>query len=148
MKRIVTAAIAASLLAGAMGPPSNAEEARQRESRRERQCRYQWLNQGTWTAREERLTAECVVARWPVPGGLDTFERVLMCESGFNRLAFNPNGPYVGLAQHALGYWPSRLAAYTPTHWTLRPRWQNSRSAIAITARMVRAVGWGPWSCY
>ena len=121
-------------------------EADQQEMR-EKQCRYQWVDPGTWTAREERRTTECVVQRWSVPGGLSTFIRVIDCESGWYREAYNPNGPYVGLGQHALSAWPGRVGTYSPPLWNLNPRWQNSRTMLTVTARMVHSVGWGPWSC-
>lgn len=114
---------------------------------RSRECRYQGVDNATWTAHEEALTAACVVGKWSVPGGLSNFRRIIDCESGWNRLAYNPSGPYVGLGQHALSAWASRVRSYTPVHWTLRPAWSNSRTMLTITARMMHAVGLGPWSC-
>jgi hypothetical protein len=105
---------------------------------RQEQCKFQGLDRGIWTQREEDRTARCVLRRWPVPGG---------CESGWWRLAYNSGGPYVGLFQHALSSWYDRVRSYAPTWWHLRPWWGNSRSAITVTALMVRAVGWSPWSC-
>jgi len=117
------------------------------DERRANQCRFQHLDPGRWTAREEDRTARCVLKRWPVEGGLAKFRAVGDCESGWWRKAYNPSGPYVGLFQHALSSWPYRVAAYRPTWWSLRPGWRNSRSQIVVTARMVREVGWGPWTC-
>jgi hypothetical protein len=114
---------------------------------RQEQCRFQGLDRGIWTQREEDRTTWCVLRRWPVPGGLTKFRAVGMCESGFNRFAYNPGGPYVGLFQHALTSWSYRVQSYEPTWWHLRPWWANSRTAITITALMVRATGWGAWSC-
>jgi len=113
---------------------------------RERQCRYQWVDKGTWTAREEAITARCVVARWSVPGGLTTFIGTIECESHWYRLAYNPAG-YVGLAQHDVESWSGRVRSYAPPLWGLSPRWQNSRTMLTITVRMVHSMGWGPWSC-
>jgi hypothetical protein len=121
-------------------------QANQQEMR-EKQCRYQWVDPGTWTAREERRTAECVTRRWSIPGGYTTFSTVIGCESGWNRLAYNPAGPYVGLGQHALSSWISRLWVYRPPLWNLNPRWQNSRTMLTITVRMMHSVGLSPWSC-
>jgi hypothetical protein len=121
-----------------------------RETPRERQCRFQWIDRGTWTAREERLTTECVLARWPVSGGIDFFSRVIACESGWNRFAYNPNGPYLGLAQHGEEWWPDRVRQWLPERWRAGLkwwRWVNSRTQIVVTARMAHAGGWGPWSC-
>jgi hypothetical protein len=121
-------------------------QANQQEMR-ERQCRYQWVDKGAWTAREEARTARCVVARWSVPGGLEAFDRIISCESGWNREAYNPSGPYVGLGQHDLGSWASRFRSYDPEWWHLSSRWQNSRTMLTITARMMHSVGLSPWSC-
>lgn len=160
MKRVVvTAAIAATLAGWAIGPPSNAAEARLADSQtaapgdanrqlRERTCRFQWLDPGTWTAREERRTTDCVLARWPVEGGEPKFVAVGACESGWWRFA-NNGGSYLGLFQHAASAWYWRVRSYMPDGWRVGPwtRWTNSRAQIVVTARMVHAGGWGPWSC-
>jgi hypothetical protein len=114
---------------------------------RQEQCRFQGLDKGIWTQREEDRTTWCVLQRWPVPGGLIKFRSVIGCESGWWRLAYNAGGPYVGLAQHALASWYDRVRSYAPTWWHLRPWWGNSRTMLVVTALMVRAVGWSPWSC-
>lgn len=114
---------------------------------RSAQCRFQSLDPGVWTNREEQRTAWCVERRWPVPGGIGKLSAVIDCESGWSRFAYNPSGPYVGLAQHDLSSWPYRVQSYRPTWWYLRPGWKNSRTQIVTTVRMVRAVGWGPWAC-
>ncbi len=147
MRCVITAALAATILAsGAGGLPRGSAEPPARTSVREHECRFQWVDPGTWTPREERLTTDCVLARWPVPGGSATFRSIIACESGWNRFAYNP-APYLGLGQHSARYWPGRVRTYTPARWTLRPRWTNSRTQIVVTARMMRAQGLGPWSC-
>ena len=148
MKPVVYAAAITLLLSGGVtGPPEASADDRQ-EQLRERQCRYQWLDQGTWTAREERRTALCVLGHWSVPGGWDTFQRVAACESGWYRFASN-GGSYLGLFQHAAAYWPSRVSSSMPNAWKIGPwqQWANSRSQIVTTARMVHSGGWGPWAC-
>jgi hypothetical protein len=110
------------------------------------QCRFQHLDKGTWTQHEEDVTARCVVNRWPIPGGLSKLKAVGECESGWWRLSRSPYG-YVGLFQHDLSSWPYRVRTYAPWGWTLRGRWQNSRTQLVVTVRMVRALGWSPWSC-
>ena len=160
MKRGIIAAAAAVLLVGdATGLPASSAEKpathsqvlaagdANRESRRENQCRFQWIDRATWTAREEWRTARCVTTKWAIPGGLSKLLSVGNCESGMSRLAWNPSGPYVGLFQHSLSAWPYRVGSYEPEWWTLRPGWRNSRTAITVTVRMVRSVGWGPWTC-
>jgi len=121
---------------------------------RVRQCKFDWLDRGTWTAREEARTTRCVLERWPVPGGLPKFRAVIACESGWNRFAYNPVGPYLGLGQHDGSYlapgvtvWDLRVILYQPFWWHLKPSWKNSRTQIVVTARMVQAQGWGPWAC-
>lgn len=110
------------------------------------QCRFQSLDPGTWTQHEETRTAWCVLNRWPVPGGFAKLSSVINCESGWNRFAYNAAG-YVGLAQHAISSWAYRVAHYRPTWWTLKTAWWNPRTALTVTVRMVRDLGWSPWSC-
>ena len=113
------------------------------------ECRFQGLQRGVWTATEERLTAQCVLSHWSVPGGLAKLTAVIACESGWNRLAYNPHGPYLGLAQHAGRYWIGRVNSYEPAAWDkgLSRNWRNSRAQLVVTARMVHAGGWTPWAC-
>lgn len=111
------------------------------------ECRFQGLQRGTWTAREELLTARCAIGKWPIPGGMSKLDSVISCESGWNRNAVSSSGSYVGLAQHALRYWSGRVGTYEPNRWDLADGWRNSRTHLVVTVRMVRAVGWGPWGC-
>lgn len=141
MKPLAIVLLAALL----MSQPASAET--HQHEMREKQCRYQWVDPGTWTAKEELRTARCVLTRWSVPGGWTEFNAVISCESGWNRLAYNGAGPYVGLGQHTLGSWSARMASYSPPLWHLSPSWRNSRTMLTITARMAHSVGWGPWGC-
>lgn len=112
------------------------------------ECRFQSLQEGTWTSLEEQLTSECALAKWSVSGGYVRFYAVADCESGWNRFASN-SGRYLGLFQHSATYWGGRVRAYEPPAWDkgLSSRWQNSRTQVVVTARMVHGGGWGPWSC-
>jgi hypothetical protein len=83
----------------------------------------------------------------PIPGGFPELDKVAACESGWRRLAVSSSSTYLGLFQHARSYWSGRLHTFAPATWDLSPRWQNSRSAITVTVRMVKAEGWGAWSC-
>ena len=133
------------LLTISLGTPAQANQ----QEMREKQCRYQWVDKGTWTAREERLTAGCVVNRWGVIGGLPTLIRVGDCESGWYRFASNA-GNYLGIFQHAADYWMARVTSMMPDAWKVGPwwRWTNPRSQIVTTVRMVNgAGGWGAWVC-
>jgi hypothetical protein len=147
VKRVIVAGLLLLTIAGITGQARQADaEAQQRESRREKQCRFQWVERGTWTAREERLTLECVVAKYPVPGGITQMNCVAIHESGWNRFAYNPNG-HAGLFQHDTGAWPGRVETWEPYWWTLDSRWTNSRSQIVVTARMARSDGdWDQWT--
>ena len=115
---------------------------------RERQCRYQWLDKGTWTNREERRTAACVVDKFGVVGGLPTLMSIGYCESRWYRFASN-GGNYLGIFQHAATYWPARVTSMMPDAWKIGPwwRWTNPRSQVVTTVRMVNGEGWGDWAC-
>lgn len=112
------------------------------------ECRFQSLQRPLWTATEERLTLECAVAKWAVPGGVAKAQQVGDCESGWWRFA-NNGGRYLGLFQHAASAYVPRIYAYEPAAWDrkLSTRWTNSRGQIVMSVRMVHDVGWGPWSC-
>lgn len=110
-----------------------------------KQCRFQSLDKPTWSAREERLEVRCAAQRFGV-SATEMFS-VGQCESGFNRFAYNPNGPYLGIFQHAASAWPGRVKTYEPPLWTLDPSWTNSRTQAVVTARMAHANGWGAWTC-
>ena len=122
-------------------------EANQQEIR-ERQCRYQWLDKGTWTDREEHRTARCIVEKFGVIGGYPVLNSVIDCESGWYRFASN-GGRYLGLAQHAASLWAGRVESFMPDAWKVGPwwRWTNPRSQVVTTVRMVNGSGWGAWSC-
>jgi hypothetical protein len=125
---------------------ANAEAALTRDWWRDKECRFQSLEHGTWTDREERLTTRCAVHKW-LPGQLSKVFQVGSCESGWNRFA--RNGVYVGLFQHVASAYPSRIHAFEPAVWHARlsTRWTNSRGQIVMSVRMARAVGWSPWTC-
>lgn len=79
---------------------------------------------------------------------LETLNRIISCESGWFRLARGGSyGQYVGLAQHVLSAWDDRFRSYAPDRWEMKNRWQNSRSMLTVTIRMMNAVGLSPWGC-
>jgi len=144
-----TAAIAVTLAGIAIGPPAASADNRLQQLR-ERQCRFQYLDRGTWTDREERRTAACVVEKFGVVGGLDTLIRVGDCESHWYRFAYNPNG-HAGIFQHDIDAWAGRVRSAMPEGWRVGPwsHWQNTRAQIVTTVRMVNwSGGWSAWSCY
>jgi hypothetical protein len=143
------ALIAIALFTRDVVEPVRAGSNRQQEMR-ERQCRFQWLDPGIWTDAEERRTAVCVVDHFGgVVGGLPKVISVGACESGWWRFAYNPNG-HAGLFQHDVGAWPYRVRSAMPAGWKVGPweRWQNPRSQLVVTVRMVNWDGdWSQWSC-
>src|SRR5262245_11738598 len=110
------------------------------------ECRFQSLDKAAWTPREEYLTAVCATDKAGV--SLPVFLAIGQCESGWNRFA-NNGGSYLGLFQHAAGAYVGRIHAYNPPAWDrgLSERWTNSRGQIVMSARMMSAVGTGPWGC-
>jgi hypothetical protein len=138
-------ALACLMVAAVLLAPGGQAIAVNEQHRKE--CQFNGLDAGEWTQREEYRTARCVQNRWHVPGGLTQLLQVGRCESGFYRFAYNPGGPYVGIFQHDLHAWPRRVDKYQPDWWELRRGWANPRSQLVVTVRMVRAEGWGPWSC-
>lgn len=116
---------------------------------RQKECRFQSLREGIWTEMEERMVATCALAKWPAVT-YDTLDRIIACESHWRRTAYNPSGPYVGLAQHVLSSWAGRLRTYSPKGWEmgLKSAWQNSRSMLIVTVRMMASVNiQDHWSC-
>ena len=150
---VYAAAVTALLAGGVTGLPGGSAEPRPshlgaKATWRQIECRFNSLYAPAWTAKEERLTSECVLAKWGVSGGYRKFWAVGACESDWNRMAYNGGGPsYLGLFQHSAAYWGARVRNLEPARWTLAPHWSNSRTQIVVTARMVHAGGWGPWSC-
>ena len=72
-------------------------------------------------------------------------------ESGFDPFAYNVSGAE-GLFQHMQAYWCSRVNTYLtksefPNQYpSVSPF--RARANAFVTARMVRAQGWGAWSTY
>ena len=63
-------------------------------------------------------------------------------ESRFDPRAYNAGGPAAGIYQHLVRYWPERATRYGfPDASPF-----NARANILVTMRMVRRIGWWPWS--
>jgi hypothetical protein len=135
LRRVLTVALAVATICTTPLVAGAAE----RITPRERQCRFQWMDPGIWTGREEFRTAVCVVEKWSVPGGLSVFRCVIGKESGWYRKAYNPAGPYLGLGQHVASAWDDRVINLEPYYWQLDPSWKNSRSQMAVSAQMMHA---------
>lgn len=73
-------------------------------------------------------------------------------ESSFYTWARNASN-HLGLFQHDSDYWPGRARTYLRDRWFPRmgrsawyPKAFNARASILVTARMVAAGGWSPWT--
>jgi hypothetical protein len=75
--------------------------------------------------------------------GAGTALRVAACESGFNRRAYNPAGPYVGVFQQDAGAWPGRARRYG--HPGASPF--SAYANVDVSLKMARSEGWGHWGC-
>ena len=109
------------------------------------QCRYETLQNATWTDYEVTRTIRCAVDHWPVLGGVDKAISVAQCESGLE--ANSENGIYKGVYQQAIIYWDERFTIYSPVWWELEPSIWNARSNVIVSIRMVHDNGWNGWSC-
>jgi hypothetical protein len=97
---------------------------------------------------EVRETIRCAVARWPVPGGLDTALYIARRESGFNWYANNPTSSAAGVYQWVSGTWSaevSRFSEMVKLQHMSRSVW-NARSNVLIAVRLAHGCGcWAPW---
>jgi len=89
----------------------------------------------------------CVFDRF-APGNAQTALYVAERESGLLPWAVNVSSNCLGLYQHIGSAWPSRAASYLRRAWFRRwpARWSDPRANAIVSARMVAAGGWGPWS--
>ena len=88
----------------------------------------------------------CAVERFgPIPGGVERAVCIADRESHLHPKATSETGMYLGLYQHAAGYWPARYERMTNPDWELPESALNGRSNSIVTVRMVvRAGAWGP----
>jgi hypothetical protein len=115
---------------------------------RQQRVQFQTLQRPSWTDHEVLLTLRWSARRF----GISAAELICVArrESGLNERAWNPAG-YAGLTQHAVEYWPGRVRWYRGHvgPWiTVKPRASvySARANALVSARMVRAFGWGPWA--
>ncbi len=81
-------------------------------------------------------------AMYPYPQSLDKMYRVMMCESGGNRMASGGRGLWLGLYQYAPTTWHGRWNPYRNSSiWDAKA--QIFATAKAWSIRMQRQ-----WSCY
>lgn len=146
MKRVLMALVAGAVLVGATAPMAIAGQRERIHREMRSDCQFDFITSRPWSPWEETLTARCLTAKWPVPGGYPQLSSVISCESGWYRFASN-GGSYLGLGQHAASAWPYRVRSYEPAGWDLKPAWWNPRSNLTVTVRMAHSGGWSPWTC-
>lgn len=161
MKRIVTAAIAALLTAGAMGPPGNAAEARRadspaagrfeanREDWREATCRYARLDgEHRYSIREVARAIECSTERWRVPGGTEGALCIARRESGLRPDADNPSSSAAGVYQWIDDSFDGAYRSHPELvrRWGLRDSVWNARTNVVLAIRHAHdAWSWSTW---
>lgn len=110
-----------------------------------RACPYH-ITQGL-QARQKYV--RCEARRIQPPGGPPKALSVGRCESGLRASA--RNGPYSGVYQHHIGYWPGRMRTYIGSRFPADGQVRRSvwafRTNVLVSLRMARASGWGAWSC-
>jgi hypothetical protein len=94
-----------------------------------------------------RPLAQQALDDYGIPEQIETFLRVMHCESRGDPWAKNPNSTASGLMQHlARPYWPARAAAIgMPNASVFDPIANVYASAYLLTTP---GGGWGHWTCY
>lgn len=152
MKRIVmTAAIAVAVLAGlAMGPPSNAVEARLADSRppdwRQEQCRFASRDEHRgWSVGEVKATLRCAGNHFG--GDVDLSFAIVGCESHFHAEAQNGSSSAGGVWQSlddTFARWVDGARSLM-RRWDMHARKLNGRTNAVLGYR-VFTHGTSPWS--
>jgi len=141
MRRVLTTALTLCLLIGIT-------ERAGAETRRHRECRYQSLEQASWTDPEVRKSIRCAAEHWRVPGGTDKALDVARCESGFEADARGP-GTSAAVYQFIRSTWDHTVARFRE----LRRRWDigtnvfNGRANVVMAIRKAHVDGWSAWAC-
>ena len=90
----------------------------------------------------------CVFRFLHIPEEIPTAQYVANRESHYVPTAYNPSG-CAGIYQHMLRYWRGRALTFLPL-WRFPNRATvsafNAVANVWVTARMVKASGWGPWT--
>lgn len=94
-----------------------------------------------------RPLAQQALDDYGVSDQIETFLRVMQCESGGNTWAKNPTSTASGLMQHlASPYWPARAAAVSmPGVSPFDPIANVYASVYLLTTT---GGGWSHWTCY
>ena len=107
------------------------------------ECRFGGVDQAAWTVREIKLTMDCAIDKWSVPGGFDKALDVALCESGADLK--DPGGDgYAGTFQQSERYWSDRQSRLEPRSWDrdLSENAANPRANVVVSIRMAHASGW------
>ncbi|MGH2595808.1 MAG: hypothetical protein ACRDH7_07570 [Actinomycetota bacterium] len=158
MRRILIAALVATLLTGTMTMTAQAEQLGRwrgfcstwREGENLTPARFH-ANPDAARAKIRRLIV-CVFAKF-APGESGVALVVADRESGLYPWAQNPSSLCSGLFQHILSAWPSRAESYLK-RWMFGPGvswpppWSDPRANTIVAAKMVADpnIGWTPWS--
>jgi hypothetical protein len=145
MKRLLTLALAAGLLLGAMTVPAQAAPGRACTG-----WQYQVRRTTPPAIRERRVARliRCVFNEVGIGGQAAYAVVIADRESGLAPWAYNSSSCASGLFQHICSYWPGRAHALPRAQF---PRWPDSsvfraRANVWAAARMVKAGGWGAWT--
>jgi hypothetical protein len=92
--------------------------------------------------KEVRPMIKSLARRYRV--GVRTAVRVARCESRFRPRAYNPAGPYGGVYQQDMDYWPARARKYGHRGESVF----DAHANVDVSLRMARDAGWGHWGCY
>lgn len=115
------------------------------DHRRVRLCHDIEWERGTYQV--ARLV-RCAHRVWDAPGTPAQSVARFSCESGLFPRAYNPNGPYVGIAQHALSAWDERVARYIRPLEFHATYWGNAEINVIAAMRMAKQDGdWHQWGC-
>ena len=153
-KGIMTAAIAVTLAGMAIGPPSNAQEARPLDSTTDEDGKEYPCREGRRPYSPTEIVAMigCAVDLFgPIPGGAEFAVDVGRCESGLRPRAVSASGTYRGVYQYGPIWEDFAADHYWRPEWGRRgveePAVWNARAQVLVTVRYVAAGGWSPWSC-
>jgi hypothetical protein len=113
---------------------------------------YQIKHKHSMTVRQNRARRliRCVFAEVGIPGEATTAYIIANRESGYAPWAHNQATDCRGMFQHMGRYWATRARGLPRAQF---PRWPNmsafnARANVWVSAQMVRAGGWSPWSTY
>jgi len=150
MRRFITATlVSAILLATPIAAQARAIDGKYVGSHQTPSCVFRYLDGNPrFSKNEVRSTIRCAVARWDVPGGLDTALYIARRESGLNWNAANPTSSASGIYQFVDGTWASEVSRFSEMvklqHMS-RSVW-NARSSALIAIRLAHGCScWSPW---